>query len=145
MKKKFAILSTWNGEGYSLGENKLEGIFKFKSEFFAKLKCYKKMKKEQTLDDAKIFERENGFIWEFEHDGDSGSYQAFEITDDLYGFVIDVNVNEITPCTKEEFEEEKANALAEADMDLTDEDELEEKTFFIHTLSGEYDKQFIVL
>lgn len=144
MKKEFAILSTWNGEGYSMGENKLEGVFKFKSEFFAKLKCYKKMKKEQTLDDAVVFERENGFIWEFE-DSDSGSYQAFEITDDLYGFVINVNVNEVVPCTKEEFEKEKNDALADADMDITEEEDLEDKEFFIHTLSGEYDKQFIIL
>lgn len=145
MKKKFAILSTWNGEGYSMGENKLEGVFKFKSEFFAKLKCYKKMKKEQTLDDAVVSERENGFIWEFEDDDNSGSYQAFEITDDLYGFVINVNVNEVIPCTKEEFEEEKTNALAEADMGLTEEEDLDDDDFFIHTLSGEYDKQFIKL
>jgi hypothetical protein len=144
MNKRFAILSTWNGDGYST-ENILEGIFNLENDASAKAKCFELMNEHQTLDEAMVSERDNGFIWEFEEDGDSGSYQAFEITEDLYGFVVLTNINDVIPCTNEEFEELKADAIEQADEDDLDEDELEENEFFIGAYEGEYDYQFIKL
>lgn len=148
MKKKFAIITTWNGDGYSY-QNKLVEVVEYQFLGLAKQRCHELMHAIELQvfhpNEYDINDFESGFGWTVKDDDDSGSYQAFEITDDLYGFVINVNVNEVVPCTKEEFEEEKTNALAEADMDLTEEEDLDDDDFFIHTLSGEYDKQFIKL
>jgi len=143
--KKFAIITTWNGDGYSY-QNSLVKVVEYSFLALAKIRCYELMESIELSsykpNEYEINDFESGFGWTI-HD-DSGSYQAFEITDDLYGFVINVNVNEVIPCTKENFESLKEEAIKEADVDLLDEDELNEKSFFIETESGEYDQQFIV-
>lgn len=148
MKKKFAIITTWNGEEYSYS-NALIEEFETSLLSIAKVRCYKLMKKLELKhlksDDYELTDFESGFGWTVLKSDNSGSYQAFEITDDLYGFVINVNVNEVMPCTKEEFEEYKAYAIKHACLDLLEEEDLDSDSFIITTESGEYDQQFIKL
>jgi len=148
MKKKFAIITTWNGEGYSY-QNKLVEVVEYSFLALAKIKCYELIESVEISslrpNEYEIGDLENGFTWTIKEDDNSGSYQAFEITEDLYGFVVLTNINDVIPCTKEAFEELKAHAIEQADEDDLDEDELKDNEFFIGAYDGDYDYQFIKL
>lgn len=136
--KQYAIIETWNGSGYS-EENKLNQVIRTTEEEVSKL-C-KELAEEQIHLDGEIEERENGFIFEIEDD--AGSFQYFEITDDVHGFLVLTNVNEVTVLDEEEFE----YALNQS-LENSDEDEVlynDEKHIFIGAYEDEYDRQFIKL
>jgi hypothetical protein len=145
--KKYAIITTWNGNGYSY-QNSLVEIIERPFVGLAKQRCHELMYEVELSHysqyEYEVNNFESGFGWTIKEDDDSGSYQAFEITDDLYGFVINVNVNEVIPCTKEEFDWFKEEAIKDACESLLEEEDLDSDSFFINTESGEYDQQFIV-
>lgn len=146
--KKFAIITTWNGEEYSYS-NALVEEFETSLLSIAKVRCYELMEQNELRflksDDYELTDFESGFGWTVLKSDNSGSYQAFEITDDLYGFVINVNVNEVMECTKEEFDDYKSYAIKHACLDLLEEEDLDSDSFIITTESGEYNQQFIKL
>lgn len=140
MEKKFAIVSTWNGEGYSY-QNKIELVF-IGTEAEAKDKA-KVLMYETQGQNINIKERENGFIFNFkDNTEDSGSFQIFELTDDSYGIVISCLVNEVEILNKMDFHERLEQAIIDNMGELDDED-FEGFTVFIP--NEDEDLQFIEL
>ena len=95
--KKYIVIDTWNGEGYSSDTKR-------KAMNFAK-----KRANEQYAD--KVWKDGDGYVFgvgeyeegEFE---DHGTYQVFEIDDTIYAIGILCNVNEVALFTKKQYEEE---------------------------------------
>ena len=104
--KKYIVIDTWNGEGYSSSNGTEIQVFdtKRKAMNFAK-----KRANEQYAD--KVWKDGDGYVFgvgeyeegEFE---DHGTYQVFEIDDTIYAIGILCNVNEVALFTKEMYEEE---------------------------------------
>jgi hypothetical protein len=104
--KKYIVIDTWNGEGYSSSNGTEIQVFdtKRKAMNFAK-----KRANEQYAD--KVWKDGDGYVFgvreyekgEFE---DYGTYQVFEIDDTIYAVGILCNVNEVALFTKEMYEEE---------------------------------------
>ena len=104
--KKYIVIDTWNGEGYSSNNGTDIQVFdtKRKAMNFAK-----KRANEQYAD--KVWKDGDGYVFgvgeyeegEFE---DHGTYQVFEIDDTIYAIGILCNVNEVALFTKEMYEEE---------------------------------------
>ncbi len=104
--KKYIVIDTWNGEGYSSNNGTDIQVFdtKKKAMDFAK-----KRANEQYAD--KVWKDGDGYVFgvgeyekgEFE---DHGTYQVFEIDDTIYAVGILCNVNEVALFTKETYEEE---------------------------------------
>lgn len=146
--KKYAIIGTWNGEGYS-SENKLHSIIERKSDAdamaFTKELVMLEMVVNTDEDDDEFFTRENGNGWITGNEEDSGSYQFFEIKDDTFGFVILTNINEVTMVNEEEFYEIKEFAIGQADLNEYEDGELDSDDVFIGAHEGAYDHQFITM
>ena len=147
--KRYAIIETWNGCGYS-DENRLNSIQEFISPAEAKEFCRQAIIDSQDIDDVddenEFYPLENGYGWTILDDcEDSGTYQFFEITDDLYGVVVRCNINEAIPCNKAQFDDLKSIAVAQAYREDYDEGELDDDNVFIGAHKGEYDYQFIKL
>jgi hypothetical protein len=139
--KKFAIVSTWNGEGYSY-QSKLRLIFNG-TETEAKDKT-KSLMCETEGEKIEIEERENGYTFNFSNDENNhGSYQFLELNDDSYGIVITCNVNEVEVLTKEEFHERMEYAILDS-KDLDDSD-FNGFTVFISTVDSGEELLFIEL
>ena len=122
--KKYVVIDTWNGEGYST-ENGVE-IKQFDYRKSALKWAYKRAltnaqddaddvqrysdQKDHNGEPLEWFKKDgsetngDGYFWET-YDDDSGSYQVWE-TKDVYAFMIQCNVNEVTPLTKKQFIEE---------------------------------------
>ena len=104
--KKYIVIDTWNGEGYSSSNGTEIQVFdtKRKAMNFAK-----KRANEQYAD--KVWKDGDGYVFgvrEYE-DGefeDHGTYQVFEIDDTIYAVGILCNVNEVALLTKKMYEEE---------------------------------------
>jgi len=104
--KKYIVIDTWNGEGYSSSNGTEIQVFdtKRKAMNFAK-----KRANEQYAD--KVWKDGDGYVFgvgEYE-DGefeDHGTYQVFEIDDTIYAIGILCNVNEVALFTKKMYEEE---------------------------------------
>ena len=104
--KKYIVIDTWNGEGYSSDNGTDMQVFdtKRKAMNFAK-----KRANEQYAD--KVWKDGDGYVFgvgeyeegEFE---DHGTYQVFEIDDTIYAIGILCNVNEVALFTKKQYEEE---------------------------------------
>lgn len=104
--KKYIVIDTWNGEGYSSNNGTDIQVFdtKKKAMDFAK-----KRANEQYAD--KVWKDGDGYVFgvgeyeegEFE---DHGTYQVFEIDNTIYAVGILCNVNEVALFTKETYEEE---------------------------------------
>ena len=104
--KKYIVIDTWNGEGYSSDNGTDIQVFdtKRKAMNFAK-----KRANEQYAD--KVWKDGDGYVFgvgeyeegEFE---DHGTYQVFEIDDTIYAIGILCNVNEVALFTKKMYEEE---------------------------------------
>ena len=104
--KKYIVIDTWNGEGYSSSNGTEIQVFdtKRKAMNFAK-----KRANEQYAD--KVWKDGDGYVFgvgeyeegEFE---DHGTYQVFEIDDTIYAIGILCNVNEVALFTKKMYEEE---------------------------------------
>jgi hypothetical protein len=135
--KKFAIISTWNGEGYS-EENKLEMIIQVDS-FETALRITNGLAYTEQKG-MKLYEGiDNGISFTTEDD-DSGSYQVFEIKEDSYGILIHPENNDADILTKEEFDAEFESALEQCDTS-----DYEEGDLFIHANEEDLSYQFIRL
>ena len=132
--KKFAIIETWNGEGYS-EENFIKETKEFntKAEALAYCKSLAKIQGElEKTPDGWCFLTNNDV-------DDAGSYQALEIEKDHYGMGILCNINEAELLTKEAY----FKALAQAKKQADPHDEIEDgDRIFIASYGGDYDYVF---
>lgn len=134
MKKKFAIVSTWNGEGYSY-ENKLETILECSLKE-ALEEANKKMFKTQGVE-INVEEFEKGFTFSFKGDQENhGSFQIVEILPESFAIVIECLINEVGVLNEEEFN----NLIESIDIDTEnfDEDEMEDDEFFLPGIEMDY-------
>ena len=122
--KKYIVIDTWNGDGYST-ENGVD-TKQFDHRESALKWAYKRCVEQnqgdtdtiQRYSDQKNYNGEplewfkkdgnetngDGYYWET-YDDNSGSYQVWE-TKDVYAFMIQCNVNDVNPLTKQEYLEE---------------------------------------
>ena len=112
--KKYVVIDTWNGEGYSTENGADIKQFDYRK---SALKWAYKRALSNAQDDAddvqrysdqtdlmKANDNGDGYFWET-YDDNCGSYQVWE-TKDVYAFMIQCNVNDVTPLTKKQFIEE---------------------------------------
>lgn len=139
--KKFAIISTWNGAGYS-SENKLEMIIQVDS-FETALRIANALARvdqaSSTFSTTEFEEIENGLSYTFNGE-ESGTYQVFEVTEESYGIRIHPECNDADILTKDEYDVEFEAALAQCDTS-----DYEEGDLFIHAYEEDLSYQFIIL
>tara|TARA_B110000259_G_scaffold98047_1_gene113289 strand:+ start:114 stop:827 length:714 start_codon:yes stop_codon:yes gene_type:complete len=145
--KKYVVIDTWNGEGYST-ENGVD-IKQFDYRKSALKWAYKRAltnaqddaddvqrysdQKDHNGEPLEWFKKDgsetngDGYFWET-YDDDSGSYQVWE-TKDVHAFMIQCNVNDVTPLTKKQFIEEiedkedlMKDAITHSDFNESEED-----------------------
>jgi hypothetical protein len=138
--KKFAIVSTWNGEGYS-EENKLEMVIQVDS-FETALRitnglAHVEREEREGIETFNFIENGVSFT---DEDDNSGSFQVFEITENSYGILIHPENNDADILTKEEFDAEFESALEQCDTS-----DYEEGDLFIHAYEEDLSYQFIRL
>ena len=104
--KKYIVIDTWNGEGYSSDNGTDIQVFDSKRKA---MNYAKKRANEQYAD--KVWKDGDGYVFgvgeyeegEFE---DHGTYQVFELDNTIYAIGILCNVNEVALFTKEMYEKE---------------------------------------
>ena len=135
---KYAIIETWNGEGYS-SEN-LASIKEFDNDSVAQ-KYLESLVHFQT--GAEIIESSIGCI-SYEKGEDQGSFTFIRNAEKLYGVMIFCNVNEVHPIlSKKEWHKRISGAITLSDPEELDEINLSDDSIFIGAYQGEYDYQFI--
>jgi hypothetical protein len=138
--KFYAIISTWNGEGYSY-LNTAE-IRHFKDDESAQ-------KHLRTLyesnNDPQYFEvEETKGVLRYSNEEDSGSYVWLPDPQKIFGVVIHTNVNEIKYIRNaKNWRNYVAEAIKQADPEEVSDINLSEKSFFIDAYNGDFDYQFI--
>lgn len=140
MEKKFAIVSTWNGEGYSM-ENALEEIFEGTFEEAKAITAL--FMNQNNVDGITVEITDNGYRFSYDEE-DFGTFQALELKDDSYGIVIDCMVNEAEVLNQLDFCKRLEEAMLNSDPELMDDDDFEGFTVFVPSLDGN-DLQFIEL
>jgi len=140
--KKYIVVDTWNGMGYST-ENGVElKQFNDKKEAsdWAFSRCLK-----QAQDDLSSTSRiKNGYCFE-SYEGDGGAYQIVE-TKDVHAVMIRCNVNDVETLTKDEYYnkiQELDGLYGESLDDCLDVDKNGDR--FYHSHVDEYDYQFRLL
>ena len=107
MKKRYIVVDTWNGDGYSDENGTMIKTFNTKMEAFENALEGVKQQHDATFEAVKIFSRNlhlvGGYI--FESGNDAGSFQVFELNEDIYAVEILCNVNEVSLLTKDQHEE----------------------------------------
>lgn len=137
---KYAIISTWNGEGYSY-LNTAE-IMEFKDDTEAQNHLRSLYETNNDPQDFDVEETLSALI--YGNMEDSGSYLWLRNPEKIYGIVINCNVNEINIILNaKEWRNHVAEAIKQADPDDVDEIDLSEKSFFIAGHNSDYDYQFI--
>ena len=155
--KKYIVIDTWNGEGYS-EENGIDTKqFQYKKSAFKW--AYKRAlsnadgdadlvsrysEEELNHDLWEIVKKDadgDGFYWET-YDDNCGSYQVFEIKD-VYAIMILCNVNEVSMLTKKEYEH-KIKQLEKEYADYDNEDYVypEDNGDTFYSAIEDYDFQF---
>ncbi len=135
---KYAIIETWNGEGYSF--QNLAYIEEFNSDAEAQQKLRDLIAIES---DAENIVESDGIITYDKHD-DSGTFQFIKNAESIYGVVILTNVNEVVAIRNKKDWLAKINiAVQQSDSDETDELDLSSDNIFIGAYEGDYDYQFI--
>jgi len=135
---KYAIIETWNGEGYS-SEN-LAYIKEFKNDSEAQNYLESLL---QIQTGAENIESSIGFI-SYEKDDDQGSFTFIRNAEELYGVMIFCNVNEVHPIkTLKEWHKRISGAITLSNPEELDEINLGDDSIFIGAYQGEYDYQFI--
>ena len=135
---KYAIIETWNGEGYSF-EN-LAYIKEFNNDSEAQNHLESLV---QIQTGAENIESSLGCI-SYEKNGDQGSFMFIRNAEKLYGVVIFCNVNEVHPfVSKKQFHKFIGEAIILSDPEEFDEIDLSDDSIFIGAYQGEYDYQFI--
>lgn len=137
---KYAIISTWNGEGYSyLNTAK---ILEFKDDKAAQNHLWTLFKTENNPKNFEV-EETKGFL-KYSNEEDSGSYIWLSQTELVYGIVIYTNVNEIHYILNaKQWRNNVAKAIKQADPNEVGEIDLTQKSFFIAAYNSDYDYQFI--
>lgn len=135
---KYAIIETWNGEGYS-SEN-LASIKEFDNDSIAQ-KYLESLVHFQT--GAENIESNLGCIT-YEKGDDQGSFVFMRNAESIYGVVILTNVNEVVAIRNKKDWVAKLNiAVQQSDSDETDELDLSSDDIFIGAYEGDYDYQFV--
>jgi hypothetical protein len=135
---KYAIIETWNGEGYS-SEN-LAYIEEYNTDAEAQQKLTDLMSMQSNATDI---ESSLGCITYSKGD-DNGSFIFIRNADKLYGVVIHANVNEVILIhTKKDWSAKLNIAVQQCDTDELDELDLSADNIFIGAYDGDYDYQFI--
>jgi hypothetical protein len=138
---KYAIIETWNGEGYS-SEN-LAYIEDYNSDAEAQQRL-KDLVSIQS--DAKNIVESDGLISYDKGDDDcldNGTFQFIKNAESIYGVVILTNENEAIPCDKKRWRKFRTEALAQCNPDDIDELDLSADDFFIGAYESDYDYQFV--
>jgi len=136
---KYAIIETWNGEGYS-SEN-LASIKEFDNDSIAQ-KYLESLVHFQT--GAEIIEKRIGYISYTKNNDDYGSFVFIRNAELLYGVLIYTNVNEIiTILNKKEWRKNLSEAIKQCDPDELDEIDLSDNNIFIGGYNSDYDYQFV--
>jgi hypothetical protein len=135
---KYAIVETWNGEGYS--SDNLAYIKEFANDSEAQNYLESLM---QIQSDAENIETSLGCIT-YEKGDDQGSFTFIRNGEKIYGVVILANVNEVVPIYNKKDWTAKLNiAVQQCDNDELDEIDLSDNNIFIGAHEGDYDYQFI--
>jgi hypothetical protein len=134
---KYAIIETWNGEGYSF--QNLARIENYNSDAEAQQRL-RDLIAIQT--DAKNIVESDGLITYDIHD-DNGTFQFIKNAESIYGVVILTNENEAIPCDKKRWRKFRTEALAQCNPDDIDELDLSSDDFFIGAYENDYDYQFV--
>jgi len=155
--KKYIVIDTWNGEGYSDQNGVDTKQFQYKKSAFkyaydrtlsnadgdADLVC-RYSDEESDSEHWSPVKRDadgDGFYWDT-YDDNSGSYQVYEIKD-AYAVMILCNTNEVYMLTEDEYIDRK-NELYEdyASAEYTDEIYEEENGDSFYPAIDDYDYQF---
>lgn len=135
---KYAIIETWNGEGYSY-EN-LASIKEFDNDSIAQ-RYLESLVHFQI--GAENIESNLGCIT-YEKGDDQGSFVFMRNAESIYGVVILTNVNEVVAIRNKKDWVAKLNiAVQQSDSDETDELDLSSDDIFIGAYEGDYDYQFV--
>jgi hypothetical protein len=138
--QKYAIVSTWNGEGYSY-LNTAE-VLEFKNDEEAQKHLRRLFETQQDAEDYEVTEC-NGLL-QYGNEEDSGSYFFLKNPEQMYGLVIYCNVNDVHQILNaKEWRNHVAAAIKQAEPEEVSEIDLTEKTFFIPAYNSDYDYQFI--
>ena len=137
---KYAIISTWNGEGYSY-LNTAE-ILEFKDDKEAQNHLRKLFESENDIENFEVIEKK-GFL-QYSDEQNSGTYIWIKEAELIYGIVIYPNVNEINiVLNAKEWRNYVAKAIKQAEPEEVGEIDLTQKSFFISAHNSDYDYQFI--
>ena len=135
---KYAIVETWNGEGYS-SEN-LAYIVEHDSDSRAQKRLEDLV---SIQSNAENIIESDGLIT-YEKGDDQGSFSFIRNAEKLYGVVILANVNEVVPIYNKKDWTAKLNiAVQQCDSEELDELNLSDNNIFIGAYEGDYDYQFI--
>jgi len=167
--KKYIVIDTWNGDGYSSenGVDTKQFDYRKSALKWAYKRCVEQNQGDtdtiQRYSDQKNYNGEplewfkkdgnetngDGYFWET-YDDNCGSYQVWE-TKNVYAFKILCNVNDVTPLTYQEYLEEiedkehlMKDAIAYSNWDETEEDFIseEENGDVYYGSLDDYDYQF---
>lgn len=141
---KYAIVSSWNGEGYS-ELNVLDCI----REFSTPLERDSFLVSKFAVEGIKL-NADNGDYstltdgcFSYQYNDSHGSWQALELKPDAHGIVIVINYNEAEVLTERNFSAVLNEALAQADPE--DDKHFTNGRLFVSAYRGDYDYQFILL
>jgi hypothetical protein len=154
--KKYIVVDTWNGDGYSYENGVDTKQFQYKKAAFKY--AYQRVLSNagDVSDDVCRYSDEkptehwkpvkrgtdgDGFYFET-YDDNCGSYQVWE-TKDAYAIMIQCNVNDVTMLTKEEYKEhiEELDAMYGSDLEEYCETDDNGDKFYC-SLVDDYDYQF---
>jgi hypothetical protein len=135
---KYAIIETWNGEGYS-SEN-LAYIVEHDSDAQAQ----QRLKDLVSIQSNATNIIESDGLITYHKGDDEGSFTFIRDAEKLYGVVILTNVNEVVAIYSKKDWSAKLNiAVQQCDNDELDELDLSNNNIFIGAYEGDYDYQFI--
>ena len=138
--KLYAIISTWNGEGYSYLNTAEIRHFKNDEEAQKHLRTLY-----ESNNDPQDFEvEETKGALRYSNEEDAGSYILVRDPQKIFGVVIYTNINEVHfILNAKEWRNHVAAAIKQADPEDVCEIDLSEKSFFIAGHNSDYDYQFI--
>jgi hypothetical protein len=138
--KKYVIVSTWNGEGYSYWNT--AKILEFQDDEAAQKHLRELFEAEQFGEDFET--KETLGVLSYTTGEDSGSYVWFREPQKIYGLLIYANNNEFNVIlSAKEWRNRVAAAIKQAEPDSVCEIDITEKNFFIPAYNSDYDYQFI--
>jgi len=150
--KKFIVVDTWNGEGYSDVNGSEMKLFDTHAEArqYAKEQALKELPNPGDLD---VYRDETLVVaYQFEVDDDHGSYQVHELKKNAYAVMIRCNINDVLVLTELEFKQE-IKQLKEEFLELQKRTGEDEEDYFDYQPGGDifvsawddYDFQFRLL